>query len=682
MLDDRLVTILAFLLLLLPLFGFVVLALFGDWIKKDKEENGAAWLACGVAILAFIAAAGCVLAFTQHDHHWESWKFNYRVNLYHHGMTREAIDRTFSDEDRLTLLQPFVGERGDVPIVVSLIDVAGLRVPFALLIDRLTVVMLLVVSGIGALIHVYSIGYMAHDPERVRFFSYLNLFLFFMLLLITAGSLPLVFVGWEGVGLCSYLLIGFWYKRDSAAAAGKKAFIVNRIGDAGLVLGMILAFHAFGSLELTTIISQASRHAPEALGEFGILTAIALLLFWGACGKSAQIPLHVWLPDAMEGPTPVSALIHAATMVTAGVYLLARLSPLYQASATASLVVAAVGLATALMAATIALVQTDIKKVLAYSTISQLGFMFLACGLGAFSAAIFHLFTHAFFKALLFLGAGSVIHALGGQQDIRAMGGLRKRLPWTHVTFLIGTLAIAGLWPLAGFFSKDEILIGTYAAGHGGFFVFALLAALLTAFYMARLLCLTFFGNYRGDHETEHHMHESPWVMLAPLLVLAAGSISVGWLNVPAYLAPIFEVGKKTVGAHGVTGHPGWIPFLALAIGLFGIAGAAYIYIVNTSVLQRMANRFLTARRVLAAGYGFDAFFDFIARRAVVDGGRRFAWARVDALWIDGTINGLARVVTGLGERVRPIQTGLVRGYALVMLGGAVLLFTYLLWVR
>jgi NADH-quinone oxidoreductase subunit L len=346
--------------------------------------------------------------------------------------------------------------------------------------------MILVVTGVGSLIHIYSVGYMAHDEERVRYFSYLNLFTFFMLLLVLGGSLPLLFVGWEGVGLCSYLLIGFWFKRKSATDAGMKAFVVNRIGDAGLILGMILAFHAFGTLDLVDLATNAASMAPEEGA--GVVTAVCLLLFVGACGKSAQIPLHVWLPDAMEGPTPVSALIHAATMVTAGVYMVARLAPLYALSETAMAVVAIVGTATAVMGATIALVQNDIKKVLAYSTVSQLGYMFLAAGVGAFGVAVFHLFTHAFFKALLFLGSGSVIHALSGEQDMRKMGGLARRIPWTFGTFVIGTLAIAGIPPLAGYFSKDAILAGAHAAHWNVLFGLGLLTALLTAFYMGRLL--------------------------------------------------------------------------------------------------------------------------------------------------------------------------------------------------
>src|SRR5688500_6307450 len=411
---------------------------------------------------------------------------------------------------------------------------------------------------------------MAHDPERVRYFSYLNLFTFFMLLLVLGGSLPLLFVGWEGVGLCSYLLIGFWFKKKSASDAGKKAFIVNRIGDVGLILGMIMMFHAFGSLDLVDIAANAGALAPEAAGTFGPVTIVCLLLFVGACGKSAQIPLHVWLPDAMEGPTPISALIHAATMVTAGVYMVARLAPLFVLSETAMLVVAAIGTATALMGATVALVQTDIKRVLAYSTVSQLGYMFLACGVGAFGVAVFHLFTHAFFKALLFLGSGSVIHALGGEQDMRRMGGLWRRIPWTFWTFLVGTLAIAGIPPLAGYYSKDAILAGALSGHWTVLFAFGLFTALLTAFYMTRLLILTFFGESRADAETGSHIHESPWTMVGPLVILAAGSAAVGKLvDVPHIVQPVFRLPEAQ---HA--GHPAWLPIVATLTAVVGMVAA------------------------------------------------------------------------------------------------------------
>jgi NADH-quinone oxidoreductase subunit L len=568
--------------------------------------------------------------------------------------------------DGLRFMQPYLG--------FDWIDAGGFRVQASLLLDNLSAVMILVVTGIGSLIHIYSVGYMAHDPEKVRYFSYLNLFTFFMLLLVLGGNLPLLFVGWEGVGLCSYLLIGFWFKKKSASDAGKKAFIVNRIGDVGLILGMVVAFHAFGTLDLVDIATNASALAPEAAGTYGAITAVCLLLFVGACGKSAQVPLHVWLPDAMEGPTPVSALIHAATMVTAGVYLVARLAPLFSLSETAMTVVAVVGTVTAVMGATIALVQTDIKKVLAYSTVSQLGYMFLAAGVGAFGVAIFHLFTHAFFKALLFLGSGSVIHALGGEQDMTKMGGLRRRIPWTFWTFLIGTLAIAGIPPFAGYFSKDAILAGALEGHWNVLFVIGLLTAMLTAFYMARLLFLTFFGEYRGDAETAAHVHESPWSMVVPLLMLAAGSAVVGFVHVPDLVQPAFRL---EAGHHP---HPKWLPILATAAAVIGIAAAYYLFVMFKDAAARLATSLRGPARVLEAKYGFDLLYDRIASGGVVGGSEKVLWRGVDASLIDGLVNGTGAGVAAVSRSVRAAQSGLVRAYALLILGGAVALFAYLLW--
>src|SRR6185436_4801740 len=503
------------------------------------------WLACGTVLAAFgFAVATC-------------------LRLYAVAGGKEGLRFT----------QPYLG--------FEWIEAASFRVPLNLLIDPLTCVMMLVVSGIGSLIHIYSVGYMAHDEERVRFFSYLNLFTFFMLLLVMGGSLPLLFVGWEGVGLCSYLLIGFWYKKDSASAAGLKAFVVNRIGDVGLILGMIFIFHAFGSLDLVDIADNAGALAPEAFGVFGPVTIACLLLFVGATGKSAQIPLHVWLPDAMEGPT----------LVTAGVYLTARLGLLYHQSETALMVVAVVGAVTALMAGTIAIVQTDIKRVLAYSTVSQLGFMFLAAGMGAFGVAVFHLYTHAFFKALLFLGSGSVIHAMSGEQDMRRMGGLRSKIPWTFGTFLIGTLAISGIPYFAGFYSKDEILLS--AIHHPALFGIALFTALLTAAYMSRLLFLTFFGEFRGGHEAEHHLHESPWTMLGPLVILAIGSVVAGLqlfpghggarVRLPEVVQPVFRLGESPLH------HVSWVPVAATIGALVGILIAWYLYLAMPGVRAGLA---------------------------------------------------------------------------------------------
>jgi len=657
-LEDKALQYMPFVVLMLPLIGFTVLALFGDAIRDEEREakrtggsgllwrlraegtQGAMTIACVMALGSFVLSV------------WSVARLN--------GMA-------LSDNHGLRFVQPYLGDW---------IDVAGLNVSISLLLDPLSAVMILVVSGIGSLIHVYSVGYMSHDEERVRYFSYLNLFLFFMLLLVLGGSLPLMFVGWEGVGLCSYLLIGFWFKKQSASDAGLKAFVVNRIGDAGLILGTILAFHVLGSMNFIELRAQAEAAVIEPFGQFGPLTLICLLLFVGACGKSAQIPLHVWLPDAMEGPTPVSALIHAATMVTAGVYLVVRLAHLFVLSETAMAVVALVGTATALMAATVALVQTDIKKVLAYSTVSQLGYMFLACGVGAFGVAIFHLFTHAFFKALLFLGSGSVIHALSGEQDLRQMGGLGQKIPGTFWTFAIGTLAIAGIPPLAGFFSKDAILAGALAAHRPMLFGVGLLTAVLTSFYMARLLFLAFFGKFRGSHEVEHHIHESPASMLVPLLVLALGSAVVGFVPVAHWLGPVLP----QTGEHG--GHPAWLPYLATLVAVLGIAAAYYVYIMFAGLSERVGAWLRPLQRVLENKWGFDLAFGWLVRRVVLAGSEHTLWRQVDAGLIDGTVNGLGRFVDLWGRATRGLQTGLVRAYALLIFGGAVALLSYLLWLR
>jgi NADH-quinone oxidoreductase subunit L len=645
--------VLPFLALFLPLGGFLVLSLFEPGIRRDREEKGAAILACVTVVLSFVCLLWTALHVDEATRDLASFRLQYNL------------------PPRATPYMPYQPWIG-----LDWIDVAGVYVPFALLLDHLTSIMTLVVTGIGSLIHIYSLGYMAHDEDRVRYFSYLNLFTFFMLLLVMAGNLVVMFIGWEGVGLCSYLLIGFWYKKKSATDAGKKAFIVNRIGDAGLILGMIVAFYSLGGFDTFAITQAAGTLQPEKWGEFGPMTVVALLLFVGACGKSAQIPLHVWLPDAMEGPTPVSALIHAATMVTAGVYMVARLAPLYAHSQTAMVVVAIVGTATALMAATVALVQTDIKRVLAYSTVSQLGYMFLACGVGAFGVGVFHLFTHAFFKALLFLGSGSVIHAMGGEQDMRRMGGLWRRIPWTFGTFVAGTLAIAGIPPLAGFFSKDAILGSAFAEGHRVLFAVGLLTAGLTAFYMGRLLFLTFFGPFRGGHEAEHHLHESPWVMLAPLLILALGSVAAGFVPVREMLAQVFRL----PAAEGP--HPGWLPIVATLVAILGIAGAYWLYLMLPDLAARIGARLRPIGHVLEEKYFFDRVYDAFAGRVVVEGSRKVLWQGVDTSVIDGAVNGLGRLTEGFARAVRVVQTGLVRAYALLILGGAVTVLGYLLWAR
>jgi NADH-quinone oxidoreductase subunit L len=685
--------LLPFAALMLPLIGFVVLALFGDAINRHGEQKGATVLACLLVVLSFAASVRTAMLLPAGVHETES------------KLAQDKMDLTAKGYRLVE--PPHPGNRyepGVDPGVLTFIDVDGLQVPLHLLLDPLSLTLMLVITGIGSLIHIYSLGYMAHDDERVRYFSYLNLFTFFMLLLVTSASLPLMFVGWEGVGLCSYLLIGFWFKKPSASDAGKKAFIVNRIGDAGLILGMALAFYTFGTLDLATISDVAAQWRPEPLGTFAIATPIALLLFIGACGKSAQIPLHVWLPDAMEGPTPVSALIHAATMVTAGVYMVARLGSLYRASETALLVVAVIGTATALMAATIALVQTDIKKVLAYSTVSQLGYMFLACGLGAFSVGVFHLFTHAFFKALLFLGSGSVIHALSGEQDLRKMGGLAGKIPWTFATFAIGTVAIAGIPPFAGFFSKDMILEAAYEHHQWLLFGVGLLTAVLTAFYMTRLLVLAFFGTYRGELESGTHamhvqepiaaddphgtthvhaagdhghghggIHESPWSMLLPLVLLAIGSTVVGFVPILRLLTPPGDAVPEPEA-------PGWLPFLAIAGAAAGMIAAFYCYLLHTEVPARVGRRFAWLRRVFEAKWGFDDFSNWVARRLVVDGSRDVLWTRVDVGVIDALVNGAGTVTAAVGQGARAVQSGLVRAYALLILGGAVAVVGYLLW--
>jgi NADH-quinone oxidoreductase subunit L len=558
------------------------------------------------------------------------------------------------------------------------------RADVAFRLDALSAVMALVVTGVGFLIHVYSIGYMGHDESVTRFFAYLNLFMFAMLLLVLADNLLVLFVGWEGVGLCSYLLIGFWYEKDENAAAGKKAFIVNRIGDLGFVLGLLLlawSTAAGGALSLDIAHVEAQVHALAP----GTATAVALLLLLGAAGKSAQLPLYVWLPDAMAGPTPVSALIHAATMVTAGIYMIARMHVVFLASPVALEVVAIVGAATALFAATIALVQTDIKRVLAYSTVSQLGYMVLALGVGAFATAIFHVMTHAFFKALLFLGAGSVIHGMSGEQDVRRMGGLRRRMPITWWTFLVATLAISGAPGFAGFFSKDEILAQTWGNGHYALWAVAALTAGLTAFYMFRLLFLTFTGELRASPEVAHHVHESPPVMTVPLVVLALLSVGGGWVGLPEgwlwgpafgrFLAPV--TGSVHLGEHG-----GGVETLLMTVStLLAVAGAtlAYVFYVRVPELpETLAARLRPAYALLAGKYWVDELYDAVVVRPYVWVANA-CWRVVDQWIIDGVVNGVATAAVANGQLWRYVQDGNVQHYALIFLGGAIALLSYYL---
>jgi NADH-quinone oxidoreductase subunit L len=533
--------------------------------------------------------------------------------------------------------------------------------------DRLTAVMVLIVTGVGSLIHVYSIGYMKEDASFGRFFAYLNLFLFFMLMLVLGRSLLVLFVGWEGVGLASYLLIGFWFEDPEKAAAGKKAFVTNRIGDAGFLLGMFLLFFACGTLDMDRINAAFMATPAPAISA----SLAGILLFIGASGKSAQIPLHVWLPDAMAGPTPVSALIHAATMVTAGVYLVARMHGIYLHAPEASQVVAVVGVATAFFAATIAVAQTDIKKVLAYSTVSQLGFMFVALGVGAYGVAIFHLYTHAFFKACLFLGAGSVIHALSGKQEIMAMGGLARKIPVTFVTFAIATAAIAGFPPLAGFFSKDEILWFAFASRSGGnalLFGVAAVTALLTAFYMFRLLWLTFLGTSRMDAETEHHVHESPFSMTSVLMVLAALSAVGGFVAIPHFLEPVLPEAKAVEALHHLE-----TPLVAVsvAIALAGLALAWYFYARDGERAARLAPTFAGLRRVLFNKYYIDELYDRVLGRPLTWISDRIFLGLSDRLVIDGTLNGLARLAQAGAGVLSRVQTGNLQLYALFVLIGS-----------
>jgi NADH-quinone oxidoreductase subunit L len=548
--------------------------------------------------------------------------------------------------------------------------------------------MILVVTGVGLLIHIYSIGYMHGDEGFQRYFAYLNLFIFSMLLLVMGNNFLLMFLGWEGVGLCSYLLIGFWFTRQAAADAGKKAFIVNRVGDFGFILGVFLIFSTFGSVQFSDVFGRAAQ---QLVPGGAVATAIALLLFLGATGKSAQIPLYVWLPDAMEGPTPVSALIHAATMVTAGVYMVARCSVLYLLAPEAMVVVVIVGLLTALLAASIALVQTDIKRILAYSTISQLGYMFVACGVGAFTAGIFHLATHAVFKALLFLGAGSIIHALDGEQDIRRMGGLKDHMPITYMTFLTASLAIAGVFPFAGFFSKDEILWAALTEGNVLVWLLAAITAVMTSFYMFRLVFLVFHREPSAGKGVARHAHEAPPAMRVPLLILAGLSVVVGFIGIPiieganlirTYLEPVFARYPLPPEAVSHALHsPGLelvMLLISLALALGGILLAMYMYLIDPTVPEHISAQFQRAYRVLMHKYYVDELYD----RLVVEPVKRasqWLWAQVDVGIVDGTVNQAGAFVRQDSAWLSRVQSGFVRNYALSIFLGAVVVIGYLI---
>jgi NADH-quinone oxidoreductase subunit L len=575
---------------------------------------------------------------------------------------------------------------------------------FDFYLDQLSLVMLLVVTGVGFLIHIYSVGYMWDDDGYYRFMSYMNLFMFFMLTLVLAKNYLVMFIGWEGVGLASYLLIGYWFTKDSAAAAGKKAFIVNRIGDFGFLIALFLMIKHFGSLDFTHVFT-AVRTLPTETGGAGQLTAISLLLMVGAAGKSAQIPLYVWLPDAMEGPTPVSALIHAATMVTAGVYMVARSSAIFDRAPMALMVVAIIGTLTALFAATIGIAQTDIKKVLAYSTISQLGYMFMACGVGAFSAGIFHLMTHAFFKGLLFLAAGSVIHGIGGEQDMRKMGGLRVYMPWTFATMGIATLAIAGIPPFAGFWSKDEILWKAFGASWV-YWLIGVITAFITSFYMFRLMYMTFGGDYRGAAVQEAHghdahgrdehghghgePHESPGVMLGPLVILAVLSVVGGFVGYgnrfEHFLAPVFRVASTQVAqeASREAGDSTLEPLLmAISISVAGLGWllAHLLYSRRPQLPARIAASLGGLYRAVANKYYIDELYAVLFVKPVVNGSTTILWHDIDQGVIDAAVNDSADAARHVSDNVRHMQSGNLRSYAGWVAAGAAVVIAYMVWM-
>jgi len=633
----------------LPLIGFLIAGIFGKVIGDKAAEYVTSGLLCLAAVL--------------------SWVLFFQVG---YG------DGTGAETEHL----------------FDWIHSGALSVNWELRVDTLTVVMLVVVNTVSALVHIYSIGYMHDDPHRARFFAYLSLFTFAMLMLVTAENLLQMFFGWEGVGLASYLLIGFWYKRPAANAAAIKAFVVNRVGDFGFALGIFGVFVLFGSIELSTIFANAPGMGEEKLNFLGTdyhaLTIICLLLFMGAMGKSAQFLLHTWLPDAMEGPTPVSALIHAATMVTAGVFMVARLSPLFEMAPTALAFVTFIGGFTAFFAATVGLVQNDIKRVIAYSTCSQLGYMFVALGVGAYSAGIFHLFTHAFFKALLFLGAGSVIHAVSNEQDMRKMGGLRSYVPVTFWTMIIGTLALTGFPLTAGFFSKDAVIEAAYVGQNSNaLFAFwaTVIAALLTSFYSWRLIFLTFYGRTRASAEVVSHIHESPKVMTVPLMLLAVGALFAGWVFYSVFVGDhdayeAFWKGALFTGPdnkvlddlHHV---PFWVKASPFVMMVTGFVVAVYFYLVKPDIPGRLATSMDTIYNFLLNKWYIDEIYDFIFVRPAMFIGR-FFWKRGDGWLIDGFgPNGIAARVQDITGRVVKLQTGYVYHYAFAMLIGVAALITW-----
>ena len=622
---------------LLPLIGFVIIGLFGK--KLSKGVVGV--IGCGVIIAAFAISLSIFLELT--------------------GQSQKSVTID----------------------LFNWISAGKLSIPFSFLIDPLSSLFLLIITGIGSLIHIYSTGYMSHDEGFARFFAYLNLFIFFMLLLVLGSNYLIMFVGWEGVGLCSYLLIGFWFKNTAYNNAAKKAFIMNRIGDLGFLLGIILIFVTFGSISYGDVFAQANQYATGT----PVLTSITLLLFIGAMGKSAQLPLYTWLPDAMAGPTPVSALIHAATMVTAGIYMVARSNILYTLAPFSMEVVAVIGVCTALFAATIGLAQNDIKKVLAYSTVSQLGYMFLALGVGAYTGAVFHVMTHAFFKALLFLGAGSVIHAMGGEQDIRKMGGLKKYIPITHATFLIGTLAIAGFPGFSGFFSKDEILAHAYEHSPLLWFI-GILTAAMTTFYMFRLYFLTFRGSFRGTHDQEHHLHESPRSMTMPLIILAVLSIVGGFIGIPevlggkhmleGFLKPVFADSATRLIHH----LPETTEYLLMGVAVTVMAISLYyaytVYVKKNTLPAAESEELPPLHKLVYNKYWIDELYESLITKPL-DLLSEGLHKLVDNQIVDGIVNGTGTVVNWLSGTIRLVQTGNIGFYVFVMVISIVLiLFTQL----
>jgi NADH-quinone oxidoreductase subunit L len=628
----------------LPLAAFVINILFGRGLIRNKAH----WVSCLTIIGSFIASVITGL---------------------------EVIGGKVINEDLYTWI------------------IAGnFSVSVGFLIDQLTAVMLFVVTGVGSLIFIYSIGYMHGDKGYYRFFSYMSLFVFFMLMLVMANNFVQLYLGWEGVGLCSYFLIGFWYEKKAPADAGKKAFITNRFGDFGFALGVFMIFLTFGSLHYAPVFAEVKNfvgHTVNLLGyEVNLITLIALLLFCGAIGKSAQIPLHVWLPDAMEGPTPVSALIHAATMVTAGVFMVARCNAIFNLSPVAMSVVTIIGAVTSLFAATIAVAQNDIKRIIAYSTLSHLGMMFTACGVGAYAAGIFHLYTHGFFKALLFLAAGSVMHAVH-HTNIQRMGGLKKYMPFTYLTMLIAALSAGGIPGLAGFFSKDEIVWSTFASGSpvGKFaWLFMTAGAFFTPFYTFRMIFLTFHGKFRGTHHEEHHLHESPFVMTIPLMILAAGAFGLGWVNIPHVLgggAHFAEFLKPVVGHpefHATHAQELRVMGISTTIALSGLVIATIFYLMKTDIPVKLAQKFSPIYRLLFNKYYVDELYNHILIRPTLWVANRFIEGFTDAKIIEGIVNGVPKAIGRFAGVLRKVQTGLTQHYAIIMAAGVLILIALMLW--